>query len=117
MGIDLRLLPFDSDMGDLAFSHTVLECGRYYELHDEIRKLASARVPLKFYSFSGRSPEFDDACYENTQEDPYGDPVKYVMAGDLVKIDLPPDPHCHLKAVWAYLRELMPDTKVALYWH
>lgn len=116
MGVDLRLLPFDCDQGDFAFSHTILEVGRDYDLHDKIRKLKSMPVPPKFTSFCG-DLENGETGYGVTNETPYGEALEFVLAGHLCAIPLPPDAFYRARAVWAYLKELPPHTKVALYWH
>lgn len=117
MGVDLRLLPFDSDQGDWAYSHTMFEVGRDYDLHDKIRGLPQMPVPGDFTTFSGRRPDYDEVCYGQTQTTPYGEPVLYALASHLTAIKLPPDASARLKAAWAYLKCLPPQTKVALYWH
>jgi hypothetical protein len=118
MGVDLRLLPFDADNGsDFAYSHTILEVGRDYDLHDKIKKLPSLPVPSGFTSFSGKQEGFDDTCYGLTIKTPYGEELKYVVARDLCAIELRKDAHNKLRGVWAYLSHLPPLTKVALYWH
>lgn len=117
MGVDLRLLPFDCDQGDFAFSHTILELGRDYDLHNEIRKLRKMPVPQTFTSFSGRAEGYEDTCYGVTNETPYGEPLEWVLAGELCAIKLSKDAPYKERAIWAYLQHLPPQTKVALYWH
>lgn len=117
MGVDLRLLPFDCDKGDFAFSHTIIQFNRNYELWDAVENLPQLPVPKSFTSFSGRNEGWDDISYGETNEDPYGKPIQYTTAGELSSItgeglrtkwDAP---------TWAYLDALPPETKVALYWH
>ncbi len=115
MGLDLCLLPFDGDSGNWAYSHTMLQCNRDSELFEKIQKLKSIRVPPDFGTFHCRDDEYEQPHYGNTQETPYGEPVEYVLAHDLVKIT-PDDTGYVNKAVWAYLKELPPRTKVALFW-
>lgn len=116
MGVDLRLLPFDCDHDDFAFSHTLLELGRNYELHAQIRQLNQFPVPSGFTSFSGRSANFDDICYGTTVSTPYGEDLTYTTAGELCQI--PKNYRAEWeRPVWAYLDALSPETKVALYWH
>lgn len=116
MGVDLRLLPFDADRGEFAYSHTILELGRDYALHEKIRKLRSMPVPSGFTSFSGRGDD-GDTCYGATIETPYGEPVEWVLAGELCAIELEEGGTYIERAIWAYLSHLPPQTKVALYWH
>lgn len=116
MGVDLRLLPFDCDKGDFAFSHTILELGRNYKVHHEINKLPSLPVPKSFTSFSGKSDNYDDTCYGETNTTPYGETLEYTTAGELCKVPKRIR-HDWERPVWAYLEALPPETKVALYWH
>lgn len=115
MGVDLRLLPFDAD-GGVNFSHTMMEIGRDYDLHDKIRKLRSMPVPEDFTSFCARGAD-GETTYGKTLETPYGEPLEFVLAGELSAINLPPDAGHVPRAIWAYLKELPSRTKVALYWH
>lgn len=118
MGVDLRLLPFDADF----FSHTILDCERRQELWPAIQKVEERNgrdAPENFQSFTGRSPRYDDTCYGLTIRTPYGENLKYILAADL----LPLATHTAVRdneknrAIWAYLSQLNPATKVALYWH
>lgn len=116
MGVDLRLLPFDCDQGEFAYSHTLMEVGRNYDLHDKIRRLRSMPVPKGFTSFCARGKD-GEPTYGVTLKTPYGEPLEYVLAGELSTIKLPVDTRHGPRAVWAYLNELPPQTKIALYWH
>jgi hypothetical protein len=115
MGVDLRLLPFDSDQGDWAYSHTIINCGQDYDLFDKIKVLASMPVPPKFSSFCGRLAN-GDTGYGNTQTTPYGEPLTFVLAEHLVNVEHD-EKDVLTRAAWAYLKCLPPHTKVALYWH
>lgn len=117
MGVDLTLLPFDHDGGDWGFSHTVLQLVPVRAVIDKIRELDSMRVPERFMSYASRDSEYPDSHYGDTQQDAYGDPVRYVYAMDLVKLaDGLPEEYVDTPE-WAYLRKLPPRTKVALFWH
>ncbi len=121
MGLDLRLLPFDCDQGDFAYSHTMLDCDRGRELFAAIMGGAPGRaaVPDGFTSFSGRHGGCQEAGYGRTTTTPYGEPVEWVEVEDL----LPFADHAEVKdsnrnrGIWAYLKELPKRTKIALYWH
>jgi hypothetical protein len=141
MGLDLALLPFESDSPSIVFSHSILNCWRRRELFDVIGKLPSVPInpemegktrkdveaedkakkrPLstRFTSYLATLPN-GESGYGETTHDPYGSPLRYTLAGDLVKVgkhDGVTD-NARNRAVWAYLAELPPDTKVALYWH
>ena len=116
MSLDLRLLPFDAD--DLvSYSHTVLSCEQDYRLFDAIADLEKTKgrtVPPGFNSFVSRDEAYEDSHYGRTTETPYGEPLQEVEVEVLLKIDAPKDGIN--KAIWAYLAELPPRTKVALFW-
>ena len=109
MGVDLKLLPFDCDLEMLSFSHTVLNVRRNYELFERIRALPSIRAPKQFTSYLSRDADYEEPHYGVTTEDPYGDPVRCVLAGDLKTIGIP-------GPTGAYIDALDDDNKVALFW-
>ena len=121
MGLDLRLLPFDADIEELSFSHTILDCLRRGELFDEILKIEEEHglaVPDRFASFVGHGKD-GEPCYGVTVTTPYGEPLLYTTAASLLTLkdrEGVTDNYQN-RAIWAYLAELPPATKVALYWH
>jgi hypothetical protein len=121
MSVDLTLLPFDGDLSDLSFSHTVLNVYSNYDLHDQINKLSQLDVPDGFNSYMSRNDKPDDyyfgeSCYGKTIEDCYGKHVKYTTVKELLTIK---EKYWTARSVpvYAYLKALDPQTKVALYWH
>lgn len=117
MGLDLRLLPFDAD----RFSHTILDCERRSDLFEAVLKVErkiGRDVPANFQSFTGKSGEALP-CYGTTIRTPYGENLKYILVEDLLQFALHVDVRDNEKnrAIWAYLAQLNPQTKVALYWH
>jgi hypothetical protein len=114
MGVDLRLLPFDADQGDFAFSHTILEVNGSRDLYKKIKQLRSMPVPKDFTSFCAVGSD-GESTYGLTKETPYGEPLEWALAGELCDILSRSDDY--KKAVYGYLQHLSPDTKVALYWH
>ncbi len=119
MGLDLTLLPFDADSERMNFSHTVLSCERRGQLFEEIQELRATPVPEDFTSYLSLDGEYEEHHYGQTHETPYGEPLTYVLAGQLWPFASHEDVMSQSKnrAIWAYLAELPPDTKVALYWH
>lgn len=113
MGLDLTLLPFDSE----RFSHTVLTCERSIDLFEEIGKLQAVRVPTEFNTFVAQDDEHGDH-YGNTQDTPYGEPLTFVLVEQLLPFSKYEEVTDNFKnrAIWAYLKQLPRDTKVALYW-
>lgn len=118
MGVDLRLLPFDADLNNNYYSHTVLDCQRRWELWNEINKLEQYPVPDNFTSFSAYL-DCGHTGYGITIETPYGMRLKYVLVQHLCKLKDYPGVIDNFKnrAIWAYLKELPLQTKVALYWY
>lgn len=82
------------------------------ELGDFVARIMHER---RLTSYWGTHEETGEPCYGVTTEDSYGDPVCYVLAGDLCQI--PIKDNGTTKAIWAYLSHLPPMTKVAVYWH
>lgn len=125
MGLDLTLLPLDSPVGmptGMAFSHTVLGCCRRGDLFDDIMRSEKKRgveVEKGFASYLSRNKDYEDAHYGETLETPYGEKLKHLSARDLVAFKNHADVRDNAKnrAIWAYLGELDPETRVALYWH
>ncbi len=117
MGVDLTLLPFDADRANLSFSHSVLGIERRRELWDLILEMEIDVVPNGFTSYLSRL-ENGETGYGETMETPYGEPLKYTKAERLVSLAHHEEVRNNFKnrAVWAYLMELPPETKIALYW-
>jgi hypothetical protein len=76
--------------------------------------LAVRLFGYKWYAFLARGKT--GTRYGNTQKTLYGENLRYTTVRELVKapFELLDGRNA---AVWAYLRKLDYDTKVALYWH
>lgn len=116
MSLDLSLLPFEHDGGDFGFSHSVLRLDGDRDLFDDILKIPQHPVPRKFNTYLCRDDEYEDTHYGNTQETPYGEPLGWIYAKELLALRPGSFSGRLTRAAWAYLRELDPLTKVALYW-
>ncbi len=121
MGLDLYLLPFDCDHNSIHFSHTILNCDKIYDLFDEIQEIEKKQgfdIPSDFTSYLCRDDKYEESHYGKTLDTPYGDPLKYIIVRDLIKIKNHPRnfESTKNKAIWAYLEQLPIETKVALYW-
>lgn len=122
MGVDLTLLPFERSVrDDWAIAHSVLGCERrrgLFEVVAEVETAKSVAAPLLFSTYIARDKD-GETRYGNTQETPYGDKVRVVTVADLLPLadheDVLDNPKN--RAVWAYLGQLAPETRVALYWH
>jgi hypothetical protein len=118
MGVDLKLLPFDGPY----FSFTILPLGRAPDLFQDIAKIESSNIrlaPDNFSSYLSRDDKFEEPHYGLTIETPYGDRLRYVLAGELRHLEHHDDVvgDQRNRAAWSYLQELPDDTKIALYWH
>lgn len=122
MGLDLKLLPIFSRMRDaMWYSHSVIELQRKSELFEkilEVEKKVGILVPPDFNSYLSRGEGNEEPHYGKTCWTPYGDPVKYVKVKDLLKFQYCDDVIYNFlnRAVWAYLKELPKDTRIALFW-
>lgn len=131
MGTDLILLPFDGDIDELAFSHTILPLERRIELFKEIDKLAQIKgvpVPKDFNSYLSREPieiqsspvDIETTHYGRTMNDSYDATLLYVKVSELMSPSIiyhqGVKDNWKNRAVWGFLRELPPNTKIALYW-
>lgn len=118
MSLDLRLLPIDFDNGTYGFSHTVLsvDSGRLW--HDLLEGIHLTDVPDSFNTYLAVGAD-GEKCYGDTQDTPYGEPLRAARVRDIVKAlnaaDLTTMGVRDLAAI-AYLNALDPKTKVALYW-
>jgi hypothetical protein len=119
MGLDLRLMPFEEGA---HFSHMLIDTERRSELYDVILALEEKwgrNVPERFSTFCGHDEKSEETCYGNTQETPYGEPLRYVLADKLAELHEHPavqDNELN-RAAWAFLRELGKTWRVALFWH
>jgi hypothetical protein len=123
MGLDLTLLVSEgARVRGWDFAHTVIDCERRSALFDAILNVEEAEgqaVLEQFNTYVSREGG-RDVHYGNTQETPYGEPVRTLPAGALVDrfadhegvTDNPKN-----RAAWAYLREREPSLPIALYWH
>jgi len=119
MGLDLTLLPFDSEHP--PFSHTMLSVDRSdFQPIIDIEERIGKRVPAHFTSFYSRDELLpQEPHYGRTLTTPYGDPLKYVLVRDIIGTfnDLRDEGGEKNQAIYRYLLELSSNTKVALYWH
>ena len=114
MGQYLCLLPFDFASEDCRSSDTILECADHSELFQVISKLQATPVPRHFDTYMCRNHE----GYGNTQKDRFGEPLMCVTVEQLLILALQEGVTRFVRnrAIWAYLRKLPRNTKVALYW-
>jgi hypothetical protein len=118
MGVDLRLLPVFTDSNDFICSFSVLELERRRELWPLINDLPQYELPAPLSCWTARI-ENGEHGYGKLTETAYGDPPKWVTALALVGLrDAEPVRDNYVnRAVWAYLAELPPETRIVLDWH
>ena len=140
MSLELDLLPFDYEDNTMSYAHSKLECvSNCHDLYDEIEKyqksigqLNSLKVmevdynpkkdkrcvPKNFTSFFGCDDKYEEAHYGLTTTDPYGVPIRWLYVKELLQWKNHAGVLRNVKhrAVWAYLEQLDPETKVALVW-
>lgn len=111
MGVDLTLLPLDYERENSGSAFSRLNLERRRELWDEFVKLPEHPIS-RVTGYMG--DEFGDKT-----EDPYGTPLKWVYAKDLLplKNHEAVQDNDQNRAIWAFLEALNPDKKIVLYWH
>ncbi len=120
MGVDLKLLVTHGNRqanAGIAFAHTMIELERRSDLWEPIGDVESEKAyPLSSYVARDADGE---SCYGRIEKDCYGADIRWVEAGALAKLhdnaNVTNNPTN--RAAWAFLRELPPDTMIALYWH
>jgi hypothetical protein len=111
MGIDLTICPDHTpSVAAWHLSYTRMGMGRDYELFERIKALRSRELPddVKF-------SWYDDEGIVGRRDDPYGEPLRYVFADDLAKVD--PGGHPLSRAAIAYVGQLDAESRVVLWWH
>ncbi len=113
MSLLLRLLPIEQNDEALTFSGNFFNCDKDYFLFEQLEQIPKSPVPPDFESFFDNENGYDYGVINKT---PYGEELTYALIKDLLKCN----PHAEAKtnqAIWAYLKQLPPQTKIALYWH
>lgn len=59
---------------------------------------------------------YTDEGLDDENTDAYGEPLRFVRAGDLARVTLPTDTHPWNRAVLAFVSTLPTDTRIVLYW-
>jgi hypothetical protein len=126
MGLDLTLVPkqwgkFNPHARDWFLAHTRIDLDRDYYIFDQIEnhRDTGVRQVCDPKSMPG-NVDFDwyyDDGHRKTLEDPYGSPLKFVLARELTKVNLSAGASAWNKAVFAMIRALPPETPVVLWWH
>lgn len=121
MGVDLHLLVFTFPCyTDDAEARTVLRLERARKLFKDISEFSEAKgvvVPGTFCSYF-KNMNSAEPKWGKTLVDIYGRPIKTLTAGELMGFAGHPDvtDSFHNRAAWAYLSQLPPEVRVALWW-
>lgn len=112
MGVDLSLYPvkYSLETGE-ELSFSILSLERRRELWPLIEEIESHPVKEATGHFGDN--------YRTITKDPYGTPLRYVRAKDLLALqdnEAVQDNNLN-RAAWAYLSAIAPETKIILYWH
>lgn len=117
MGLDLKLIPVDHDSFEWGFGHSLIEVGWAGDLYDTLTRLKLTDPPKDFTTFIARGAD-GESTYGQTQETPYGDPLKCALAQAVARaMRKEVDESWQRTAARAYLEACPPDMRVALYWH
>jgi hypothetical protein len=129
MGLDLYLLPVDGDGEAVFYSHMILNLDRNAIIGDVQDVAEKHGQPIKrpISTFLGRQRSGEHG-YSRESQDPYGDPLQYVLAKHLkplgkkyglgAKDQVADGYQSRLnKAVFAFICALPDDYKIVLYWH
>jgi hypothetical protein len=114
MSLHLTLLPISGTNESITSRNNFLNCERDNFLFDRIDQMTASTVPPDFKGFY--STEDCDYVYGSITKDGFDTELTFVLVKELVKLK----PHTESqtnKAIWAYLRQLSPEGKIALYWH
>lgn len=114
MGIDAIFLPIECDTDVITYSHSILRLERNRALWDEINKLEPRKLGKTLNCYLARR-EDGETQYGEVNEDNYGEALTYLYTQELALID---DEFIEgvNKAVWGYLKELPPSTKIVIFW-
>lgn len=123
MGVDLRLLVVDGNLGHWGFAHTVLNLDRDYDLHEAINAMnPQLRPAWKLSTWAGQiipdGKYKGERTYGDVESDPYGDPLKYLTSQQVAEaFDRTNNLSPMNKAYAACVKAMPKDTLIGLYWH
>lgn len=117
MGVDLTLMPLLAK--DYWCAHELIRVERDRSLWGPIDALPQTDVPEPLHCYLAKHPHDGETSYGSIATTPYGDPIKYTTAGDLVGLKSEQGVRDNWKnrAVWAYLEQMPPEWQIALWWH
>lgn len=113
----LRLVPVEYSTDSICYGFTILETDFQMDLMDAIQGLSDEPVPQIFESFlliKGNQYQRGVTLF-----DAHGNGLRSVLCHDLCQLLT----HKGIlqfqrnRAVWAYLKQLEPESKVVLFWY
>ncbi len=113
MSLHLTLLPIGGTNELITSGNNFLTCERDNYLFEQIDQITASTVPPDFKGFY--STEDCHYVYGSITKDGFDTELTFVLVKELVKLK----PHMQSqtnKAIWAYLKQLPPERKIALYW-
>lgn len=118
MGIDLELLVIEKP-GSVARVRSYIDTDRDYDFYNKIRALASHPCTTPMNGHKKRRADYEKE-YGEFDEDEYGNPLRYVHAGDFIVDILSGGAHNQPsqfnKAALEYISALPRNTAIVLYW-
>ncbi len=113
MGLQLRLLPIEGIKEEIKGSGNFLNCEKDKVLFEQIEQINASTVPSDFQAYHDTEEGF---VYGSLTKDAYGTELNYVFVKELLKFKPNSESQTN-KAIWAYLKQLPPEGKIALYWN
>lgn len=81
MGLDLNLLVSYSPTSD--FTNTIISCSRedqFFNILESVERKHGVEIDNPITSYTGSSEYYDDICFGDTYETPYGEVIKGVKS-------------------------------------
>lgn len=117
VSLDLTIVPYE--WGPVIeynswLAYTRLRCGGARGFSERLEALDKHKGP-KLLPPGTKVTWYGDEGLEERTEDPYGDPLTYMTAGELLQVESPQNDLG--RCAWAYLAALPRGTPVILWWH
>ncbi len=113
MSLFLRLLPIEGINEAINSSGNFQNCERDNYLFEQIDQIAASTVPLNFQGYFDTGEGY---IYRALTNDGFGEELTFVFVKELLKCKPNSESQTN-KAIWAYIKQLSPEGKIALYWN
>lgn len=108
-------------MQSYLLAYTRIALDRNYEIFGQIANIRGVKARVvcdpKPIPATVKFKWYSDEGLQERNYDAYGDPLKFVYAHELSKVNLDSDAGAWNKAAFAFVRALPPDTIIVLWWH